>query len=624
ALEADQLAEPIVAQHEPFPQAPDDRLLPPRINGYSVLAEVGRGGQAAVYQAVQESTGRKVAIKVLLSGFVADSNSRQRFEQEAKILASLSHPHLVSILDAGRTADGSVFLTMPFVDGCGLDEYLAQDRRAPENLRTILALFVKIADAAGEAHRQGIVHRDLKPSNVRVDPRGEPYVLDFGLARLLHPEEPSHVRAVTLTGQMIGSVPWFSPEQATGGKLNQRSDVYSLGVMLYQGVTGQFPYPVFGPLRDVLNHIAVTVPKPPSAIAGSRGIAISPDLDAIVLKALAKAPEARYPSGLELSQELKNLLAGSPLTASAPARRSWRRRSLVGTGTVACLAAALGLGIWERTHPARAHGSLSPSVSSKPPVMSLAPAIAGWRQPVFTNSVGMRFVPIEAGQFTMGSPVGEPGRRDEEIQHTVVLKRPFLMATTATTRGQFRAVRGQRRGNPSSNGDDLPVDEVDWSDAQAFCQELSRREHRAYRLPTEAEWEYCCRAGTTGPYAGNLRDMAWYQENDQGPQPVGSKRPNAWGLVGMQGDVEEWCSDWFGPYTAAPVEDPQGAAKNLVRIVRGNNHRGRWSECRSAHRDAKPPTMIFWGLGFRVVLESVQPSPESASPATAPSPDRSH
>jgi formylglycine-generating enzyme required for sulfatase activity len=394
--------------------------------------------------------------------------------------------------------------------------------------------------------------------------------------------------------------------------------------MLYQSMTGQFPYPVLGPLRDLLNDIAVTVLKPPSAIGGPRGIAISPGLDAIVLKALAKAPEARYASGLELSQELKNLLAGSPLTASTPARRSWPRRSLVGTGTVACLAAALGLGIWERTHPSRAHGSLSPSVSPKPPATSVAPAIPSWRQPVFTNSVGMRFVPIEAGQFIMGSPVGEPGRRDEEIQHAVKLTRPLLMAITATTRGQFWAVRGQRRGNPTSSGDDLPVNEVDWFDAQAFCDELSRKEHRVYRLPTEAEWEYCCRAGTTGPYAGNLRDMAWYQENDQGPQPVGSKRPNAWGLFGMHGDVEEWCSDWFGPYTAAPVENPQGAAKNLVRIARGSNHLGGWRECRSAHRDAKPPTTAYWGMGFRVVLESVQPSPEPASPATAPSPDRSH
>jgi serine/threonine protein kinase len=624
AMEADRLAEPIDSRYRSFPPTPDDRLPPPRVNGYSVLAEVGRGGQAAVYEAVQESTGRRVAIKVLLGGFVADSDSRRRFEQEAKILASLSHPHLVSILDAGRTSDGSIFLSMPFVEGCGLDEYLAQDRRSPDQLRTVLGVFAQIADAVGEAHRQGIVHRDLKPSNVRVDRRGEPYVLDFGLARLLHPGQAGQVRAVTLTGQMIGSVPWFSPEQATAGTLDQRSDVYSLGVMLYKAVTGQSPYPVLGPLRDVLNHIAATAPKPPSAVTGTRGIVLSVALDAIVLKALAKDPRARYASGLELSQELKNLLAGGLPSTRFPIRRSWRRRSLAGTGTLLCLAAALSLCVWGRSHLSRAHGSLSPSPSPKPPAVSVEPPKTSWRQPVFTNTVGMRFVPIDAGHFVMGSPLGEVGRDDEEIPHTVTFKHPFLIAATATTRGQFFAVLRQHKGSRASDGDDLPVNEVDWSDAKAFCEELSRREHRVYRLPTEAEWEYCCRAGTTGPYAGNLRDLAWFNENDQGPKPVGSKRPNAWGLYGMQGDVEEWCSDWFGSYKPAPVEDPKGAAHNLVRIARGSNHLGGWNECRSAHRDAKPPTTVYWGIGFRVVLESVEPPPASEKSASAPSPGPSH
>src|SRR5690348_7770285 len=170
------------------------------------------------------------------------------------VLYYVQAEYLYSLLKWGccgpsaRTDDGGFYLAMPYVAGCDLDEYLdARAGEAPATLPDLLRLFVKIADAVGEAHRNGIIHRDLKPSNIRIDSRGDPHVLDFGLARLLDdaPAADAPVTAVTRTGQVVGSMPWFSPEQAAGTQMavvDARTDVYALGVMLYDAVTGRLPY----------------------------------------------------------------------------------------------------------------------------------------------------------------------------------------------------------------------------------------------------------------------------------------------------------------------------------------------------------------------------------------------
>jgi len=224
-----------------------------------------------------------------------------------------------------------------------------------------------------------------------------------------------------------------------------------------------------------------------------------------------------------------------------------------------------------------------------------------------TNSVGMQFAAIPAGEFTMGSPASEAGRSNDETQHHVRISKPFLMATTMVTQGQWQKVMGN---NPSNfKGDDnLPVETVTWDDAVDFCKKLSEKEGLKYRLPTEAEWEYACRAGTTTEYnTGDgedaLKEGGWYSGNsDQKTHPVGQKKPNAWGLYDMHGNVWQWCSDWYGDYPGADASDPQGVDNGSARVLRGGCWFNNPDCCRAAFRYWLHPDDRFIYNGFRVVV----------------------
>jgi formylglycine-generating enzyme required for sulfatase activity len=228
----------------------------------------------------------------------------------------------------------------------------------------------------------------------------------------------------------------------------------------------------------------------------------------------------------------------------------------------------------------------------------------------FTNSLGMKFVRIEPGEFLMGSPANEEGRYTDETQHKVKITKPFMLGITPVTQKQWVTLMGN---NPSYfKGDDLPVIEVSWDDAVAFCQKLSAKEGKTYRLPTEAEWEYACRAGTTTQYhTGDgekaLDEAGWYDKNSGNTtHPVGQKKANAWGLYDMHGNVMEWCSDYYGPYPAGDAVDPTGPAQgdaNSSRVLRG----GSWSInpqlCRAACRDWGSPGLRYDNGGFRCLLD---------------------
>ena len=214
----------------------------------------------------------------------------------------------------------------------------------------------------------------------------------------------------------------------------------------------------------------------------------------------------------------------------------------------------------------------------------------------------LEMVWVPAGSFTMGSPPSEADRDSDEAQHRVTLTRGFWLGKYEVTQGQWEAVMGS---NPSHfKGSNLPVEQVSWDDCQEFIRKLNARfasEGGGYRLPTESEWEYACRAGTTGPYAGRLDDMGWYSGNAGGrTHPVGQKAPNGWGLYDMHGNVWEWCEDWYGSYPSGNVEDPRGAAGGACRVFRG----GSWIinpwPCRSAIRYWHEPGLRYFHLGFRL------------------------
>ena len=256
------------------------------------------------------------------------------------------------------------------------------------------------------------------------------------------------------------------------------------------------------------------------------------------------------------------------------------------------------------------------------------------------NSIGMKLVEIKPGSFVMGSPglASVAGRFVDEIQHKVTLTKRFFIGTTDVTRGQFAAfvkdsgyrteaeiddwaftfdgmsfikVYGNSWRHPGfDQSDDHPAVDISWNDATAFCNWLSRKEGKHYRLPTEAEWEYACRAGTTTKYNTGDEDEAlgaagWYLDNsDQATHPVAQKKPNAWGLYDMHGNAWQWCSDWYDNYPNGDTTDPHGPATGEFRILRGGSWSYSATYCRASCRDSRPPEGRDGGIGFRVVMDA--------------------
>ena len=244
-----------------------------------------------------------------------------------------------------------------------------------------------------------------------------------------------------------------------------------------------------------------------------------------------------------------------------------------------------------------------------------------------TNSIGMKLVLIPKGTFMMGSPESEKGRQKDETQHEVAISKDYYLGVHEVTQSEYQQVMNK---NPSNfqgekiKGDSSPhpVDQVSWNDAVEFCKRLSelpeeKKAGRVYRLPTEAEWEYACRAGSKTTYSfgessQSLGDYAWFfNNNDERTHPVGEKKPNAWGLYDMHGNVWEWCSDWYGQYPKGAVSDPAGPKEGSARVQRGGGWFGLAAVCRSAHRDGFIPSVRDADGGFRVALSYQSGIPKS-------------
>jgi len=572
-----------------------------------------------VYLAEHEKLGRRVAIKVLSDVLTADSTVRERFLQEARVMASLSHPGIVQVTDYVET-EHTLAIVMEYIEGRNLSEIIGREV-GPIPAAKALPLFRQILEAAGHAHDRDIIHRDLKPSNVMVTDDGTAKIMDFGIAKIAG--GAGHTR----TGTKLGTLYYMSPEQIRGSKdVDHRADIYSLGMTLYEMLAGRLPFDTESETSefDITQKIVFQEFEPPSDYYPH----IPGYLIDVVQKATAKDPDERFQS----CGEFLEVLDSDRATAAAESQRP--------TATEASPPAAR-----EPSHevltpkPARqAQAPPDTRTASRTglwwkvavPVVGLITLFAALNLSGNGDKPGdispgpldgMAFAYIPEGSFEMGSPSSEDGRDDDEGPvHTVHID-AFELMTTEVTQGMWEEVMGEDiydlRDDTDPDwsirgaGDDYAVYYVSWNNCQEFVERLNDMDPtHTYRLPSEAEWEYACRAGTTTRYYWGDSDFesvmgryCWYTENaGSSTHPVGRKEPNAWGLYDMSGNVWEWCEDrWHDNCSGAPTDGSAWVSGGAFdRVGRGGSWYCLARFCRSARRSYFSPGSRYRSLGLRL------------------------
>ena len=574
------------------------------IGRYQVVGELGRGNFGVVYSAVDSGLNRAVAIKALLD----PGAGMAELVREGRILAGLNHPNIVSVLDAFLW-EGRLMIVMEKVAGETLEKWV---RNGPARgvLERVLIL-EQIADALSHAHLAKVQHRDLKPANVMVTPEGVAKILDFGVAKRLDGTGVV-VRPSTVFG---GTLSYMAPEQLILGISGFASDVFAFGVVAYELLSGRHPFP--GTTEYLIQNAIVNLA--PAAL-GSVVDGLPAPAILVIEKCLEKALERRYATLTEVDRELRRAvfplkqmearrLAAEGLAALKQGRE--RAEKLVeaaekfdrGCGELLQLQAWLG----GAPMTAPLHANPPPVVAApRPALISVpSPAVTIADLEVRTNRIdGLRYVRIPAGTFRMGcSPGDGECHPNEKPAHEVRISEAFWMGQTAVTVGAYRrfaAATGKAMPSLTHSGDSLPMTAVNWAEAQGYC------EWAGMRLPTEAEWEYAARAGTTGARYAELENVAWYRDNsDHKPHPVGQKTPNGFKLYDMLGNVWEWTADWYeGTYTgSSPVIDPTGPSTGERRVLRG----GSWvyiaSSVRASNRGSNLPAVRNFNIGVRCTGE---------------------
>jgi formylglycine-generating enzyme required for sulfatase activity len=566
-----------------------NQALPPgtRIEEFVIERVLGAGGFGITYLARDVRLARQVVIKENLpaqfcfrdthSLTVAPRHSQgedaenfrwslENFSKEAAMLASLDHPGIVKVLRSFE-AFGTAYFVMPFVEGMALDDMAKQRGGKPFSEAELKSWLGRILEALGHLHDRGIYHRDIKPGNLLITNSGIPVLIDFGSARQRLSE-----RSLTVV-ESAGYTPFEQLESR--GNVGPWSDLYALGGTLVKVITGETP-----PKANDRMRKDPYVPLAERAeLQGGLSMGFLQSID----QALAVDEENRWQSAGEWLVALAApvVQAPSPQIGNLPLRR---------------------IGVCRLEHRPGEERDFD-----------------------LTARMKLRMCWIPPGEFLMGSPEGEPGRELDETQHRVKITRGFWMGKYPVTQGQWEAVMGNRPsyfgtrsmwdrfsgGNLKELWDEYPVESVSWNDVcgkenrtVGFLDKVNggRRSGECFHLPTEAQWEYACRAGKTGPHAGNLYQMAWFGDNSGSKtHPVGGKQANAWGLHDMHGNVWEWCSDWYEKGPEGGV-NPQGPDKGVHRALRGGSWHNTASRCRAASRSRDLPDNRSFDLGFRLAL----------------------
>jgi formylglycine-generating enzyme required for sulfatase activity/predicted Ser/Thr protein kinase len=616
---------------------------------YEIQEEIGRGGMATVYKAVQKSLDRTVALKVVHQNLLHDTEFVARFHREAKLCASLNHPNIVHVYDEGEVS-GVHFMAMEYLEGQDLRQLIrSRGKLTPEQT---LQYLLPVAEALDYAHGEGLIHRDIKSANIYITSKGRVVLMDFGIAHAAAGTQ------LTKAGTVIGTPEYMSPEQADGRAVDHRTDLYSLGVVMYECLTGRVPFTsdnAVSTIYKVLNE------QPDEAAFGN----ITYRVKVLAMSLLSKNPDHRPATGATTAEAIRLLQQGKewqppapvqaapkPTAAPKPAAAPGETIKLSGTPPprpkpkappqkknvspqvwamaaigvilIATLLAVLLQQPQSQRQPETASVETQTPQITQPAQPQVDPqdeqaesdllptekAAARRADPFYHQMVF-----VKGGTFTMGC-TSEQGRGcwDSEKPTRRVTVGDFYIGKYEVTQKQWRAVMGTSASlsDPSyfKNCDDCPVESVSWNDIQEFIKKLNQKTGKKYRLPTEAEWEYAARGGSAGSptrYSGsnNIDEVAWYSSNSGSKtHPVGRKKPNELGLYDMSGNVWEWCSDWYGSdyYKNSPQTNPQGPSSGSYRVLRGGSWYSRAQNCRVSDRYSYTPDSRNGISGFRLAL----------------------
>jgi formylglycine-generating enzyme required for sulfatase activity len=593
------------------------------IGNYQLIRKLGAGGFGEVWLArdINSSTPSEVAVKTPLNSEV----DLDALLQEATLWARASgHPNVLEFLDA-RVFDGQVVLVSEYAPDGSLTNWLRRHGERAPSVEAAVEMALGILAGLEHLHARSIIHRDVKPDNVLLM-GATPRLADFGISRVLKSTSKSAVSAGT---------PVYMAPEAFNRRRNQQTDLWSVGVILYQMLSGRLPFEG-DDMAELYGAILNEDPEPLPAL-------VPEWLRQAVAIAMAKEPERRYRTAAEMSAALTAPAPGieekpaQPLRRTAPVdklapkreptlvetqqpdrnptiadslrpnsvppaprpRRLSKRLMGLSAG-VLVIALAIYLAVYQATNSAAPTSGAIGSAAS-----------AGQSFTEDLNGVKLEMVGVPGGEFLMGSPEGEEGRENNEgPQHRVTIQ-AFSIGKYEITQAQWKAVMD---GNNPSNfpGDDRPVEGISWADAKEFCEKLTQMTGKRYGLPSEAEWEYACRARTTGAYAGDLDKMAWYDVNSGAKtQLVGQMLANAFGLYDMHGNVREWCEDvWRNSYDGERGNQPTNGSAWLsgedlrFRIMRGGSWKDQSSGVRSATRDTASPGGRIIYVGLRVVVSA--------------------
>jgi len=562
-------------------------------NRYEILRPLGEGGMGKVYLAKDGRFGKQVVVKVPTME-AGDKDFKDRFMREIASIATLEHPHIVTTVDWGEI-EGIPFLVLRYLGGGNLRDRItdAQGYYKPMPLEDLNQWLPQIASALDFIHSKNWVHRDLKPDNILFDEAGNPYLADFGIAKAL---EGAPMGVKTTMGAFIGTPQYMAPEMHLGKGIGPRSDQFGLAVLVYEALAGKIPFAGATPtaifmevMQDKARLIHELVPGIPLEKSNA------------LMKGITKESKDRYGSCVEFA----NAVMGSMLA---------RGSSSAGSETPSRV--AIPDTRMETPKKADIQGTRL-EVPSKPEIAGtrLERDLIQEKHISLGDNINLSLVLVPAGTFMMGSPQSEKDRLNDETQHEVTLTNSFYMGKYEVTQEQWEAVMGNGflwfGGNPSYfKGRTLPVTDVSWEDCQEFIRKLNARSKGGFRLPTEAEWEYACRAGTTTAYSfGNsiTKNNANYNDSTfQKPAEVGSYKPNAFGLYDMHGNVWEWCEDWKADYPLRALTDPMGPTTGKSRVVRGGSFYNVASKARSSNRDTGlAPSYPDFNFGFRLARNAL-------------------